>query len=158
MKANSYSPVREQNRISPRSIALCLLAFVVALMVLGLTGCKDSTRVPSGDNSSGAAQIAGEYTLVSVDGKAVPCVVSHEGMDVTMKSGVFTINADGTCRSVSTFSVGSNPDVHRIVDATYDRSGMDMTMRWKGAGTTKGTVNGDTFTMNNEGMIFTYRK
>jgi len=31
-------------------------------------------------------------------------------------------------------------------------------MNWQGAGTTIGTVEGDTFTMNNEGMVFAYRK
>jgi hypothetical protein len=31
-------------------------------------------------------------------------------------------------------------------------------MRWKGAGTTTGNIQGSDFTMNNEGMIFAYRK
>lgn len=158
MKTNPDSTVREHNTVSPRLIALCLLTVVLLLMALGLTGCKDSTPARPSADSGGTAQIAGEYALVSVDGKPVPCVVSHEGADVNMKSGVFTITADGTCRSVSTFSVASYPDVHRVVDATYTRAGTELTMRWKGAGMTTGAVKGDTFTMNNEGMIFIYRK
>ena len=31
-------------------------------------------------------------------------------------------------------------------------------MKWEGAGTTTGTVEGYTFTINTEGMIFAYRK
>jgi hypothetical protein len=31
-------------------------------------------------------------------------------------------------------------------------------MQWEGAGTTVGTVEGNDFTMNNEGMVFVYRK
>jgi len=31
-------------------------------------------------------------------------------------------------------------------------------MQWQGAGVTNGTVEGDTFTMDNEGQIFLYRK
>jgi hypothetical protein len=31
-------------------------------------------------------------------------------------------------------------------------------MRWAGAGMTTGTLEGDTFTMNNEGMSFSYHK
>jgi hypothetical protein len=31
-------------------------------------------------------------------------------------------------------------------------------MRWQGAGMTIGSVAGDTFTMNNEGMVLAYRK
>ena len=31
-------------------------------------------------------------------------------------------------------------------------------MQWQGAGVTIGTVEGDTFTMENEGQVFLYRK
>lgn len=31
-------------------------------------------------------------------------------------------------------------------------------MRWQGAGVTVGSVEGDTFTMDNEGQVFLYRK
>jgi hypothetical protein len=93
-----------------------------------------------------------------VNGQPVPCVVSHEGHDVTVKTGAFSINADGTCHSESIFAVEHYADVHRVVDASYTTSGTELTMRWKGAGVTKGSVDGNTFTMNNEGMIFVYRK
>jgi hypothetical protein len=44
------------------------------------------------------------------------------------------------------------------VKATYTRDGQKLTMQWQGAGRTIGSVEGDTFTMNNEGMVFAYRK
>lgn len=156
MKTNRNSIKLELPIASPRFIALCLLAGV--LLALGLTGCQEASPSARALNAGGALSIAGDYTLVSVDGKTVPCVVSHEGHDVTVKSGVFTINADGTCRSQSIFCVEHYKDVHRVVDATYTMSGTDLKMRWKGAGTTTGSVNGGNFTMNNEGMIFAYRK
>jgi hypothetical protein len=156
MKTNSHSIKYKLSIASPRLIAVWLLAGV--LLALGLTGCKDSSAIPSGPNASAPASIAGDYTLVSVDGKAVPCVVSHEGRDVTVKSGRFTINTDGTCRSQSVFAVLPSKDVNRLVEATYTVSGANLTMRWKGAGTTTGSVKGSDFTMNNEGMIFAYRK
>jgi hypothetical protein len=31
-------------------------------------------------------------------------------------------------------------------------------MQWEGAGTTLGSINGNTFAMTNEGMVFAYRK
>ena len=156
MKTNSDSLKLEFQIASPRFIALCLLAAV--LLALGLTGCTEAPPSARRVSSGCPAGIAGEYTLVSVDGKTVPCVVSHERRDVIVKSGLFTINADGTCRSQSVFSVSGQKDVHRVVDATYTASGVELKMRWKGAGRTTGTVDGSTFTMNNEGMIFTYRK
>ena len=100
---------------------------------------------------------AGIYTLVSVDGKQVPCTITHEGAAVTVKSGLFTISGDGTCSSKVIFSV-ANSDVNREVKATFTREGAKLTMKWQGAGTTIGSVEGNTFTMDNEGMVFAYRK
>ena len=48
--------------------------------------------------------------------------------------------------------------MERVVEATYTVSGTNLTMRWEGAGTTTGSVKGNDFTMNNEEMIFAYRK
>ena len=133
----------------PRILAL---GFLVLLLLLLLTGCQ---------HEPGRAAIinpAGVYTLVSVDGQAVPCDLTHEGVAMTVKAGTFTINRDGTCRSLSTFAVPPHPDVHRDVQATYTQQGAELTMRWPGAGVTKGRINGDQFNLNNEGMSFCYRK
>jgi len=96
--------------------------------------------------------------LVSVDGKALPADVNHGGRTVTVKAGMFTIHSDGTCRSQTTFSVPPRTDVNRDVNATYTLNGANLTMKWEGAGTSTSKVSGDTFTMHNEGMVFTYRK
>ena len=127
----------------------CLLPL---FMVLLCVGCRQEATV--------AADIdpAGTYTLVSVDGNEVPATVEHDGRTLTVKSGIFIINADGTCSSEVGFSVASGDVANRVVKATYTREGSELTMRWEGAGVTQGTVEGDTFTMNNEGMIFAYRK
>lgn len=52
----------------------------------------------------------------------------------------------------------SRCDVHREVNATHTREGAKLTMERIGAGTTKGNVKGNTFTMDNEGMVFAYQK
>ena len=156
MKTNLNSEDLQLKIMSPRAIALGLLAGT--LLALCLTGHAGPSPADPGTVAGTPASLTGNYTLVSVDGKPVPCVVSHEGSDVTVKSGSFSINADGTCRSESVFAVAQQADVHRVVDATYTASGTELTMRWKGAGVTKGSVDGKTFTMNNEGMIFVYRK
>lgn len=122
------------------------------LLVTLCAGCKHEARVAADINPTGT------YALVSVDGNKVPCTVQHEGHTVAVKSGTFIINTDGTCSSKSVFSVPPGGDVNRVVKATYTRENSKLTMRWEGAGTTTGTVEGDTFTMNNEGMIFAYRK
>jgi hypothetical protein len=82
----------------------------------------------------------------------------HEDTRMTIKSGVFTINADGTCSSLMKFAVGSHDAINREVKATYTRNDNELTMKWKGAGMTKGKVNGNTFDMTNEGMVLSYQK
>jgi hypothetical protein len=52
----------------------------------------------------------------------------------------------------------SGAESTRDVDATYTQEGSVLRMRWKGAGQTTGTLDGNTFTMNNEGMILQYQK
>jgi hypothetical protein len=122
-------------------------------------GCKQEAKVAA-NTKTVAAPVAdinpvGIYPLVAVDGNKVPCTVQHEGHTMTISSGSFSINADGTCSSKISLA---GRDAAIEVKATYTREGQKLTMQWQGAGTTIGTVEGDTFTMNNEGMVFVYRK
>ena len=48
--------------------------------------------------------------------------------------------------------------VTREVGAVFAKDGPRLTFWWDGAGTTTGTVEGTTFTMDNEGMVFVYRR
>jgi hypothetical protein len=152
MKTNGTPLTLQLNLASPRFWALGLMAGIFLVLALGLTGCHAASVAPA------APDITGAYTLVSVDGKPLPCVISHENAEIHVKSGVFTIKADGTCRSESVFAVSGYPDTKRVVEADYTLSGTNLTMRWKGAGTTTGTADGKAFSMNNEGMIFAYSK
>ena len=101
---------------------------------------------------------AGIYTLAAVDGAKIPGTVSHGGHDMMLYSGVFTINADGTCVSQTVFGTPSGEKITRQVNATYTQDGSTLNMQWEGAGRTTGVIEGETFTMNNEGMIFSYTK
>ena len=128
---------------------LCLLT---ATLLLAATGCKPGADANANPDPTGI------YTLVSVDGKNVPCDLTHEGVTLTVKSGVFTITADGHCRSQMNFSVPQRGDMSREVKATYTRQGAELTMQWEGAGMTLGNVHSNTFTMTNEDMVLAYRK
>lgn len=125
--------------------------FVVAVGLF-ISACQ---KQPTTAN---AADPAGVYALVSVNGKPVPASLSHEGATLQVRSGAFTINADGTCSSKMIFVPPSGTEGIREVNATYTKDGSKLTMQWKGAGRTVGTINGNTFTMENEGMLFVYRK
>ena len=131
-----------------------------------LSGCNEPASPPPSAPSAAsakaaspkAADFAGVYALVSVNGKNVPTSVSHDGTGLQVRSGSFTINADGTCGTKTVFVPPSGQEATREVSATYTQDGAKLTMQWKGAGMTVGTVDGNTFTMDNEGMIFVYRK
>jgi hypothetical protein len=146
----------EQQRATRHLLQWCLLLLCVVMV---WAGCKQETKVAP-DTKTVAATAAdidpvGTYTLVTVDGNKVPCAVEHEGHKMTIQSGGFIINPDGTCSSKMSLA---GRDAAIEVKATYTREGPKLTMKWQGAGMTIGTVEGDTFTMNNEGMVFAYRK
>ena len=149
MKTKPNTSNHKPQPVTPRLLGLCL---IITSLTLAWTGCKNKTDGNASLNPSGV------YALVGVDGKSVPCDMAHEGTALTIKSGAFTITADGHCSSQITFSVPSRGDMSREVKATYTRQGSELTMQWEGAGTTLGSVNGSAFTMTNEGMVFAYRK
>jgi hypothetical protein len=109
-------------------------------------------------DASKLPDIAGSYALVSINGTPLPFTVTHEGPGIQVTSGTFTIRADGTCASVVAFLTPSGQAQSREVSAAYTRAGSTLTMQWQGAGVTNGTIEGDTFTMDNEGQLFLYRK
>jgi hypothetical protein len=130
-------------------LGLCLMS---AAMVPVWIGCSPEAQRTADTNP------AGVYTLASVDEKTVPCGLTHDGTTITIKSGVFTIETNGACRSLITFTVPSQGDMSREVKATYTRQGSELTLQWEGAGMTRGNLKGNQFTMTNEGMVFSYRK
>jgi len=130
-----------------------LLAFSwIPILGIFLVACQDK------DGHTMAAGLAGEYLLLSVNGQAVPASVSHGGVDLQVLSGYLHLRADGTCSSRTVFVPPGSGEIVRDVDATFTADGSTVTLQWQGAGTTTGTVDGDTFTMDNEGMIFVYRQ
>ncbi len=62
----------------------------LAFLVFGLVGC--------GDGSVSPADVAGTYTLLSVDGEGLPAVLA-ESIDFLFEvtAGSVTLNADLTC-------------------------------------------------------------
>jgi hypothetical protein len=135
-----------------RNFFIAFTLFLVLTFGLVVPGCKKQEIAFNGTDP------AGEYTLVSVNGNRVPASISHEGVSLQIRSGTFIINTDGTCISKTVFVPPPGTEVTREVTATYTRDGSRLTMQWKGAGITVGTIQGTIFTMENEGMVFMYRK
>ena len=134
--------------ITKHALQLCLLLTAGLL----LSACQQEAKVDK------SADPTGVYALVSVNGGKVPASVAHDGNALQVRSGTFTIKADGTCGTKTVFVPPSGSEATREVSATYTKEGSKLTMQWKDAGTTTGTIEGNTFTMDNEGMLFVYRK
>lgn len=145
MKPNPaiISPVL--NHYAPRVIALGVLAL---LLLFGLARSHAQT----------AASLTDVYQLVSVDGKDVPCTIKHGGTPMNVHSGTFTISTNSQVTSVMTVSLGDKKNIRVERQATCTVKESELTMKWQNAGTTKGRVAGQTFTMTNEGMVFIYKK
>jgi len=135
-----------------KQLNLALTYCFLVAMALVISACQKQLK------TANAADTAGAYALVSVDGKPVPASVSHQGATLEVRSGTFTIKNDGTCSSKMVFVPPSGTEATREVGATYTRDGSKLSMEWKGAGKTVGAIDGNTFTMENEGMMYVYRK
>jgi hypothetical protein len=143
----------DQNHVSATlstKHALHLVFLLTAGIVL--SACKQEAKVAV------VADPTGVYTLVSVNGNKVPASISHDGATVQVRSGSFTIKADGTCATKTVFVPPSGQEATREVGASFTKEASKLTMQWQGAGMTTGTIEGNTFTMDNEGMVFVYKK
>ena len=148
MKTNPDHLVLQAIRIAKHPLQFSLLLTTGLL----LSACKQEAKVAHAGDPTGV------YALATVNGSQVPASVSHEGVTLQVRSGTFTIKSDGTCSTTTIFVPPSGPEAKREVSATYTQDGPQLTMQWNGAGRTTGTIDGNTFTMDNEGMVFVYRK
>ena len=132
------------------------LRFFTAFLTLALVlvaGCKSKRPEPS----SAGAQVE-TYKLISIDGQPVPCTIHHGQAKLNVKAGVFRFRPDGQCESSIEFLAPDGQTFRKDVSGTFARNGDKVTFQWKRAGRTEGTSAGDKFTMNNEGMAFSYTR
>jgi hypothetical protein len=135
-----------------RTPSTLLRSFLLLFAVTFLSACTVNAEDANDDDPTGV------YSLIDVNGDKLPATASHGGVKIKVHSGIFVINANGTCNSKIVFNLPSGDDFTREVKATYTREGSKLSMQWKGAGKTVGNVEGDRFTMKNEGMVFAYQK
>lgn len=130
----------------------CMLGWALLLAVFGLTACKPIA------NPATPADVSGTYTLTTVAGKSLPTTPPHKGGAPEVTSGSITLNADGSFVGAMSYRLPDGKTMNRDFTGSYQQAGARLTLQWKGAGTTSGIVETNTFTMNNEGVLFAYRK
>ena len=115
---------------------------------------------PAGRAAVDTAQTSdhqGTYSLVTVNLDKLPCTPPHKGGAPQGLSGAITLNADGAFTSAMSYNLPKGP-FSKQFSGTYTRDGSRFSLQWKGAGTTTATLEGKTFTMDNEGILFAYQK
>ena len=125
-------------------------AFCVLLLVgLWLAACSQA------DNSG---DFAGTYELATIDGHPLPYAPAHSGGAPEVLSSALTLAGDGTFHMSMSYRTTPGNSVSRDFSGTYTIDGATLSFVWKGAGVTPGTLEGNTVTIQNEGVQFTYRK
>jgi len=101
----------------------------------------------------------GTYDMVSIDGNALPYAPAHQGQKgPEIVSGSLTLNADGAFAFSMGYRLPGGATQSNNLKGTYTMEGSECRLKWEGAGTTPGDWEGDTFSFNNEGMVFAFER
>lgn len=128
-----------------RNFILIFLSSILLLSACGKAGTSNS--------------YLGTYDLVNIDGNPLPYTPPHEGGAPEILSSTLTLNEDGTFQMSMTYGTTPGNSISRDFTGTYSILD-DGTLRfiWEGAGITPGTLDKNTVTVNNEGILFVYEK
>jgi hypothetical protein len=105
-----------------------------------------------GDDPSSAAAIVGTYTLVSVNGHALPAPFEQS----TITSGSIVVNADNTF----TYTENHSGSAAHVTSGTWSLSGSTYTFHPTAAGETDGTgtLSGTTLTITTTDQVLVLNK
>jgi hypothetical protein len=122
----------------------------LAFLVLGLVAC--------GDDVLGPEDIAGTYTLQSINGQSLPW--AEAGVEVT--AGSITLNQSMTCSRSITATMTDGGTVVTITDTdvcTHTFVNGVIAFTWDSDGSTQsGSIVGSQLTINLDGDVLIFRK
>jgi len=128
----------------------------LAFLVLGLVAC--------GDDIVGPEDIAGTYTLQSIDGQTLPWVILQVGNTYSMEimAGSITINQTMTCSRSLTATLTDGGTVVTITETdvcTYTFVNGAIMFTWDSDGSTEsGSIVGSQLTLTADGDVLILRK
>jgi hypothetical protein len=129
---------------------------MMGMLAMGL--CLPTCKKAAPTAPTQTSDYTGTYTLVTINGNKIPYTPTHEAGAPEVQSGTITLNADGTFTSAMSYGLPDGKVASRDFSGTYTRDGSRFSLQWKGAGVNTATLEGNTFTMNNEGVLFAYVK
>ena len=158
MSLNEAIPALEITINVPESFVSMLEAMKTYLLLPALIAAIFLLNACASPEEQTEFTRAGTYELIAVDGKPLPALVQHGSHSVRVESGELVLTQAGQATSRTVFGPPEGDSIHREVQASFTQSGSKLNLTWKGAGQTIGEFSGDQFTMNNEGMLFSYSK
>lgn len=120
---------------------------------IALAGCGDST---------GPKSIVGSYTLQTVNGGALPYILSQSGANKTeILSGAFTLNADHTFSDQGTVRItqsGVATTTAGSASGTYVQNNTAITLTYSDNSVDMASINGKTMTLISDGVTLVYTR
>jgi hypothetical protein len=120
--------------------------------------------VACGDDVIGPEDIAGTYTLQSIDGHPLPWVILQVGNTYSMKvtAGSITINQNMTCSRSITATLTDGGTVATVTDTdvgTYTFVNGAIMLTWASDGSTdSGSIVGSQLTLTTDGDVLIFRE
>jgi hypothetical protein len=149
MKCGRCSPARVRSFLQ---LGGWLLILALAILSSLLPGCgKNAGPANSSDPT-------GTYTLATIDGKKLPFTPHLGAPAPEFRSGAITLEADGTFTSKMNYRLPEGKETTRTSTGGYTKEGSSLKLQWKGAGVTTATLEGNTLTIDDEGLRCAYRK
>jgi hypothetical protein len=139
-------------------------------MLLGVLGCATArpaaAPVPAASSAVPALSlesIAGDYTLIAIDGHRLPYALAAHGDAARAEAwpvlaGTLSLRPNGTFRVETTYNsnmTGSDKSTYQFSGTCFGSEG-EFRMVWDGGGQTAIAVRGDTILVKNEGNAFSY--
>ena len=131
-----------------------LLSLALALAIVGCG--SDSSSEPTN------ASVAGTWSLQSVNGGALPFILSPSNPKIELLSNVVNVSANGTWTSTTQTrtTIGTQATTASSTQSgTYTLSGSAVSIRSTDGSTVQaGSVSGNTLTLAQTGLVFIYQK
>lgn len=139
---------------------------VLACMLGCATAQPSPGPAPAASASSAGASlesIAGDYSLIRIDGHALPYPQPGTGQTTRsaswpVLSGSLSLRTNGTFHVETTYNSdvsGAQNNSYQFTGTCYNNEGQ-FNMVWDGGGETALAARGDTLVLNNEGRAFSY--
>lgn len=143
---------------------------IAAPMLMGVLGCASARPGPAPFPAASSARpatslesLAGEYTLIAIDGHRLPYAPTAHGDAARAEvwpvvAGALLLRSNGTFGVETTYNTnmsGGDKSTYQFSGTCFGSDG-GFRMVWDGGGQTAIAVRGDTILVKNEGKAFSY--